>query len=115
MASEIVKDGHLPAFVSEVEVPAETKTNDFVIVGAKRGLAGFDARQSEDDGKWYTTIDRIAWIVFHGFAGAVTDGQPVYMTDAKAVTLTASGNTKIGVAERAKPAAAGDLHVRLAV
>lgn len=112
MANKIVKDSHLSIFVKEVPVPEGTKSNDFVNVGGKRGLAGFDAKQGENN-SWYTTVDTAAQIRFEGVAIAFADGAPVYITPGGAPTATASGNTLIGYADRAKGAAAGNLHVQL--
>lgn len=112
MANMIVKDSGLAIFVKETQVPANTKVNTLVLVGGKRGLAGFDALLGED-GKWYTTVDTAAHIKVEGVAVAFTDGAPVYATPAGAITATASGNTLIGYADREKSAAAGPLHLQL--
>lgn len=111
MAQKIVKDSGLSIFVKEVAVPAGTHTNDFVNVGGKRGLAGFEPRTGQD-GLFYVTVDTAALVRFDGVAIAFADGAPVYWTGT-AITGTASTNTLIGYADRVKGAAAGPLHVQL--
>lgn len=114
MAQKIVKDSHLAIFVQEVEVASTIKGNDWVEVGAIRGLAGYDPRLAED-GKYYTTVDTSAEVRFDAVSGAFTQGQNVYRTTADGSFSTSSGSGKvlIGFATRAKAAASGKLFVQL--
>lgn len=115
MAMHIVKDSHLPAFVAEgVPVASTVKGNDFVSVGAIRGLAGFDAKQGED-GLYYTNVDTAAEIRIDAVSGAFAVGDPVYRKTADGTFAKAAGEglVLIGRATRAKAAAAGKLFVRL--
>lgn len=110
MAQFIVKDSRLPIFVKQVPVASGTVAGTFVIQGNKFGLAGFNAKPSQDGTTFYVTVDTAAHIRFTGIAIAFTDGQTVYWN---AGAVSATTGTKIGYAERAKGAAAGDLHVQL--
>lgn len=115
MAMNIVKDSHLPAFVAEgVPVPEGTKGNDFVSVGAVRGLAGFDAVEGED-GLFYTNVDTAAEIRIGAVTGAFANGDSVYRKTADGTFAKAAGEglVLIGRAVRAKAAASGTLFVRL--
>ena len=120
MANKIVKDSLLPIFVKQVQVAAAgtaegsvPKVNDFVAVGAVKGLVGDTPRKGED-GAFYSTVDTAAHIMLESVSGVWTDKSPVYRTSGGSITGTASGNTLIGYAERPKPnTAAGILHVQL--
>ena len=122
MANKIVKDSHLPIFVKEVQVAAAgtdptgntfPKVNDLTKVGAVAGLVGQTPRKGED-GAFYATVDTAALIRVSGVSGTFTDKAPVYLTGAGAISGTATNNTCIGYADRAKTAsAAGDLWVQL--
>lgn len=120
MANKIVKDSGLAIFVKEVQVLAAggdvttlPAINDLFRVGAVAGLVG-DAPRKGDDGAYYTTIDTAALVRISGVSGTFTDKVPVYVTSTGTVTGTATANTCIGYADRAKSAsAAGDLWVQL--
>lgn len=120
MANKIVKDSGLAIFVKEVQVLAANgdittlpAINDFFRVGAVAGLVGDQPRQG-DDGAYYTTIDTAALVRVSGVTGTFTDKAPVYLTSGGAITGTATSNTCVGYADRAKTAsAAGDLWVQL--
>ena len=115
MALNIVKDSNLNAFVAEsVPVASTIKGNDWVGVGAIRGLAGFDPVQGED-GNWYTNVDTAAEIRVEGVSGAFAVGDSVYCTAGGTGWAKASGENLVlvGRAVRAKTAASGNLFVRL--
>ena len=98
-------------------VPAGTKSGDAVKVGDLVGVAITDAASTTNwgggnpvgnasvalDGTWLLDV-----------AGAVTQvGSKVYITDAGAVTATASGNTAFGEALDLKDSAAAPIRVKL--
>lgn len=112
MASKIAKDSGLNIFVKEIPCASSVHTNDWVVSGAKRGLAGIDARLGED-GNYYTTVDTAALIRSDANTIAFTDGGPVYVTSGGAFNGTASANTLIGYADRAKTTTSGPLFIQL--
>ena len=116
MAQRIVRDSHLAIFVETVPVAEGTKGDDFVHVGAVRGLAGYDAVAGED-GNFYTNVDTAAEIRVSGVSGEFTVGQSVYVdSDGKFTSAATDGddpNALVGRAVGAKAAAAGDLHIQL--
>src|ERR1700749_3276528 len=85
------------------------------VLGAKIGLIIDTPRQSPDDTAWYATVDMAAKIRVDNFAGAATDGAPVYVTSGGAVTLTSTSNTRIGFVDMAggKPSGTAALFVQL--
>lgn len=112
MANKIVKDSLLSIFVKEVSVPQGTAINTLVTQGAKTGLVGDTPRLGED-GNWWTTVDTAALVRIDAVALAFTNGQAVYLTPGGAVSATATSNTLIGYADRAKGAASGPLQLQL--
>lgn len=122
MANKVVIDSLMPIGQKTVQVAAAgadptsgtfPKTNDLIRVGGKAGLVGNTPRQGED-GAWYSTVDIWALIRLDNVTGAFTDGQPVYVTSAGAITATATSNFCIGIADGAKASAsAGYLRVQL--
>jgi len=112
MANKIVKDSGLNIFVKQVEVPESAKTGTLVVVGAIRGLTGYDPVKGMD-GKFYCTVDTAAYFRQDNVAEAFTVGQTVYAKTDGTLTATATGNTAIGYTDRAKSAAAGKLFVQL--
>lgn len=121
-ANDVVIDSMMPIGAKTVQVAAASKAttdtdfpkiHDLVKVGGKVGLIDDTPRQGED-GAWYATVDVWAQIRLGGVTGTFTDGQPVYLTGAGAITGTATGNSCIGYADRPKSAgAAGNLWVQL--
>lgn len=113
MATLVVTPSKIALLQKQVPCAETTKSNDFVVSGAKRGYASIDARKG-DNGLFYTVVDTGALIRLKGVTAAFTDGQTVYITPGGAFTTASSGNAAIGFADRAKPsAAAGDLWVQL--
>lgn len=119
MAHKIVNDSNW-ASIWVKEVNLGTDANALPAVnslhigsGAKIGLIGDTPRLGED-GSYYSTVDTAALVRFEGVSGAFTDGAAVYATPTGTITGTATGNTRIGYANRAKTATgAGDLYVQL--
>jgi hypothetical protein len=126
MANKVVKESGLAIFVKDVQVASagtdmteananRPKSNDFVVVGAVKGLIGQRPRQGED-GAFYATVDTAALVRISGVSGTFTDKAPVYRTTAGGAIGGASGAgiVLIGYADRPKPnSAAGDLWVQL--
>jgi hypothetical protein len=120
MANKVVIDSMMPIGAKAVQVaPSGTDPaalphiNDFIRVGGKAGLIGYEPRKGED-GAWYSTVDVWAVIRLDNVTGAFADGAPVYVTSGGAFTATASGNFCIGYADGAKTTSgAGILRVQL--
>lgn len=91
-------------------VPSGVKASEPVLVGQLPGVAITD----RDD----TTGTATVWLKGAyrlNVTGAVTNvGDPVYITAARALNVTASGNTLFGHALETKAAAAAEITVRVA-
>ena len=125
MAAKIVKDSANWASIwvktvslgsgAESTLPggsAAASINQIVRVGSKIGVTVDVARQRED-GNWYVQVDMAALVRVSGTSGTGSDGDPVFLTSAGTVTLTATGNFPIGFLDRAKTAAGQDIWVQL--
>lgn len=112
MAAHIVTAG--PAYTrTATVVPASTAADTFIIEGDKRGLTLNTAYVGED-GNSYAVVGTADVIRVDANAEAYTDGQKVYVESNGTFTGTATGNTIVGYAHRAKPSAtAGPLFVQL--
>lgn len=79
-----------------VEAPADVASGDPVRVGALAGVAKFDAAEGERVTIWLDGSYEIP------VAGALTEGQLVYIKSDGTLTATATGNNPWGVAAVAK-------------
>lgn len=112
MARHIVTDG--PAWTrTATVVPANTLADTFIINGNKIGLT-LDNAYVGADGLSYCVVGTADVIRVDANTEIYTDGQKVYVTSGGVFTGTATSNTKVGYAHRAKPSAvAGALFVQL--
>lgn len=112
MGAHIVIQG--PAYTRQATVvPANTAADTFIIEGEKRGLT-LNSAYVGDNGLSYAVVGTADVIRVENVAEAFTDGERVYVEAGGVFTATATGNTAVGYAFRAKPSAtAGDLFVQL--
>lgn len=102
-----------PAYTRTVtQLPANTTVDQFVTVGVKRGLV-VDSPYAGPDGNLYGVVGTADLIRVDAVSDAFTDGQKVYVTGAGVFTATATSNTIVGYADRAKGATSGPLFVKL--
>lgn len=101
-------------FVS-LPVPADTVSGGPVVVGSLIGVALTD-RSADGNPDGYATVDTGTRTGSHRLevTGARTEGQPVYITSAGALTATATDNTLFGYALEAKGSGAGVIPIKLA-
>lgn len=85
----------------------------FVAIGGIRGIA-INTPRVGSDGLYYSTVDTSCVFVVPAVAIAFTAGSPVYVAaDNVTFSGTATSNTLVGMAWRAKSSAAGNLYVKL--
>lgn len=103
-----------PAFTRvAATVPANTPADTWIVDGQKRGLTR-DKAYLGQNGLSYAVLGTADVIRVDANAEAYTDGQKIYVTGAGVFTGTATSNTFVGYAHRAKPSAtAGPLFVQL--
>ncbi len=89
----------------KVTAPADVTSGSPVRVGCVAGVAKFDALSGEPVTIWLDGSYTIE------VAGALTEGQVVYITSAGALTATAGTNHPWGVAVLAKAAGTSDAEV----
>lgn len=113
MALNVVIEGD-PKNKLTAPVPSATVAGTFVNVGGGiRGIAINTPRVGTDT-LYYSTVDTSCVFVVPANAVAFTAGSPVYVaSDNVTFNATASGNTLIGIAWRAKTSTSGPLHIKL--
>ena len=95
------------------QLPANTTVDQFVVVGDKRGLV-IDNPYAGSDGNLYGVVGTADLIRVDNNVEAFTDGEKVYVEpDNVTFTATATANTIVGYADRAKGATSGPLFVQL--
>jgi len=105
----MAKNMRLPeALHIELPVPAGVLSGEPVAVGAWRGVAQTDRDANGNATVW---INGSAELTVDGAVATV--GLPVYITSARALNTTATGNTLFGYSLGTKAAAAGPLEVGL--
>lgn len=99
-----------PGETITIPAPAAVTSGGVVIAGSIVGIAQGDAASGA---KVDVTCGGV-WELPKVAADAVTLGAPIYWAAAtKLATITASGNTKLGVAVESAPASTGTVKVRL--
>lgn len=113
MANHIVNDGSAQAN-RLTAVPAGTKADTFVIVGAKRGLTK-DSALLGANGLYYAVVGTADVIRIDSVPFAFADGDAVYAVPGSPVTFTnvSTGNIRVGYADRVKDSTPTSLFVVL--
>lgn len=105
----MAKNMRLPeALHIELPVPSGVVAGEPVQVGAWRGVAQTDR---DADGNATVWINGSAELTVDG--AVATQGLPIYITSARALNTTATGNALFGYSLGTKAAAAGPLEVGL--